>query len=103
MATEIIAPAESLNEIAAAMVQPGKGILAADESTGTIAKRFDAIGVENTEANRIQYRGALFATPDIGDYISGVILFEETLTQTHENGTGFIEMLERNGVIPASR
>ncbi len=91
---------ESLNDIANAMVQPGKGILAADESTGTIKRRFDAIGVENTEANRIQYRGALFATPDIGDYISGVIMFEETLTQAHENGTGFVEMLESKGVIP---
>ncbi len=90
----------SLNKIAVAMVQPGKGILAADESTGTIQKRFDAISVENTEANRIQYRGALFATPDIGDYISGVILFEETLTQNHENGTSFVEMLESKGVIP---
>lgn len=91
---------DSLHDIAVAMVQPGKGILAADESTGTIAKRFDAIGVENTEANRIQYRGALFATPDIGDYISGVILFEETLAQSHENGTPFVEMLESKGVIP---
>lgn len=91
---------DSLHDIAVAMVQPGKGILAADESTGTIAKRFDAIGVENTEANRIQYRGALFATPDIGDYVSGVILFEETLTQSHENGTPFVEMLESKGVIP---
>lgn len=90
----------SLHEIAVAMVQPGKGILAADESTGTIKRRFDAIGVENTEANRIQYRGALFATPDIGEYISGVIMFEETLTQSHENGTSFVEMLEGKGVIP---
>lgn len=91
---------DSLHEIALAMVQPGKGILAADESTGTIKRRFDAIGVENTEANRIQYRGALFAMPDIGDYISGVILFEETLTQSHENGTSFVDMLESKGVIP---
>ncbi len=89
-----------MNDVAKAMVQPGKGILAADESTGTIKRRFDAIGVENTEANRIQYRGALFATPDIGDYISGVILFEETLAQSHENGTPFVQMLESNSVIP---
>lgn len=90
----------SLNEIARAMVQPGKGILAADESTGTIKRRFDAIGVENTEENRRQYRGALFATEDIGDYISGVILFEETLTQAHDDGTTFVEKMRSQGVIP---
>ncbi len=100
MATETVAPATSLHETAAAMVQPGKGILAADESTGTIAKRFDAIGVENTEENRKQYRGALFSTSDIGDYISGVILFEETLAQKSGDGTSFVEMLNRKGVIP---
>ncbi len=100
MATETIAPATTLQEIASAMVQPGKGILAADESTGTIKKRFDAIGVENTEENRKQYRGALFSTPDIGDYISGVILFEETLTQSYDDGTSFVDMLGRKGVIP---
>ena len=91
---------DGLNEIAAAMVQPGKGILAADESTGTIKKRFDAIGVENTEENRKQYRGALFSTEDIGDYISGVILFEETLIQSFDDGTSFVQALEGKGVIP---
>ena len=92
--------ASSLESIARAMVQPGKGILAADESTGTIQRRFDAIGVENTEDNRRQYRGALFATEDIGDYISGVILFEETLTQAYDDGTTFVQRLESQGVLP---
>lgn len=90
----------TLEGVAAAMVQPGKGILAADESTGTIQRRFDAIGVENTEDNRRQYRGALFSTPDIGDYISGVILFEETLAQSFDDGKSFVEALESHGVIP---
>ena len=100
MATQTTAPASTLQEIAKAMVQPGKGILAADESTGTIAKRFDSIGVENTEENRRQYRGALISTTDIGDYISGIILFEETLTQSFDDGTTFVEALERQGVLP---
>lgn len=100
MATQTTAPESTLQEIAKAMVQPGKGILAADESTGTIAKRFDAIGVENTEENRRQYRGALISTPDIGDYISGIILFEETLTQGFDDGTSFVKTLESKGVLP---
>lgn len=100
MATQTTAPASTLQEIAQAMVQPGKGILAADESTGTIAKRFDAIGVENTVENRKQYRGALFSTSDIGNYISGVILFEETLAQSFDDGMSFVAALERKGVIP---
>jgi fructose-bisphosphate aldolase class I len=99
MATRTIAPATTPREIAEAMVQPGKGILAADESTGTIARRFDAIGVENTEENRRQYRGALFATPDIADYISGIILFEETLLQAFDDGVSFIDGLNQKGVI----
>jgi fructose-bisphosphate aldolase class I len=100
MAIQTITNSSSLQEIAAFMVQPGKGILAADESTGTIQKRFDSIGVENTEENRRQYRGALFATKDIGDYISGVIMYEETLTQSYDDGTSFVAALERNGVLP---
>jgi fructose-bisphosphate aldolase class I len=100
MATQTTAAESTLQQIAKAMVQPGKGILATDESTGTIAKRFDAIGVENTEENRKQYRGALFSTSDIGEYISGVIMFEETLTQSFDDGTTFVEALGLKGVIP---
>src|SRR6266851_9602365 len=65
-----------LNKVANAMVAPGKGILAADESTGTIKRRFEAIGVENTEDNRRDYRELLFRSPGIGKYISGVILYD---------------------------
>ena len=89
-----------LQDIAQKMVQRKKGILAADESTGTIKRRFDSIGVENTEENRRQWRGLLFDTPDIGDYISGVILYEETLTQSAADGTSFVDVMEKKGVIP---
>ena len=71
-----------LNETARALVAPGKGILAADESTGTIKKRFDSIGVESTEENRRAYRDMLFTTEGAADHISGVILFDETIRQT---------------------
>ena len=81
----------ALNAIAEAMVAPGKGILAADESTGTIKKRFDAIGVENTEDNRRDYRELMFRTrPAMTDHISGVILFEETLYQNAEIGRAHV-------------
>ena len=69
------------------MVQDGRGVLAADESSPTIAKRFQAIGVESTEENRRAYRSLLLTTPGLGEYISGVILFEETLTQKTDDGT----------------
>ncbi len=90
----------SLNEVARAMVAPGKGILAADESTGTIGKRFDSIKVENTEENRRAYRDMLFTTKGIGDTISGVILYDETLRQKSADGTSFVELLNKNGVLP---
>src|SRR2546429_9596961 len=70
-----------------ALVQKGKGILAADESSPTIAKRFKAIGVESTEENRRAYRQLLLATPHLGEFISGVIFFEETLGQRADDGT----------------
>ena len=89
-----------LNKIARAMVAPGKGILAADESTGTIGKRFDSIKVENTEENRRAYRDMLFTTKGIGDTISGVILYDETLRQKSADGTSFVELLNKNGVLP---
>jgi len=77
----------------------GKGILAADESTGTIQKRFDAIGVQNTEEHRRAYRELLFSTPDIGKYISGVILYEETLEQKTHDGKPFSKFLQEQGIV----
>ncbi len=91
----------ALNAIAEAMVAPGKGILAADESTGTIKKRFDAIGVENTEDNRRDYRELMFRTrPAMTDHISGVILFEETLYQNAADGTPLVELITAAGAVP---
>ncbi len=90
----------TLNTIARAMVAPGRGILAADESTGTIGKRFDSINVENTEENRRAYRDLLFTTKGIGDAISGVILYDETLRQKSADGTTFVDLLNKNGVLP---
>jgi fructose-bisphosphate aldolase, class I len=89
-----------LNETARAMVAPGKGILAADESTGTIKKRFDSIGVESTEENRRAYRDMLFTTEGAGDHISGVILYDETIRQSSADGTPFPKLLESQGIIP---
>lgn len=92
--------ATELVKTAKAMVAPGKGILAADESTGTIEKRFDSISVQNTEDNRRAYRNMLFTTKGIGETISGVILYDETLRQRGLDGTPFPELLARQGVIP---
>lgn len=89
-----------LNKIAVAMVAPGRGLLAADESTGTIKKRFDNIGVENTELNRQTYRDMLFTTEGFEKHTSGVILFEETLGQKSLAGQPFPELLNEKGVIP---
>ena len=83
-----------------ALVQPGKGILAADESGPTIAKRFKAIGVESTESNRRAYRTLLLATPGLGAFISGVILYEETLAQRADAGTSLPELAVRQGIVP---
>ena len=82
------------------MVQAGKGILAADESAPTIAKRFAAIDVESTEENRRSYRGMLFSTPGLDEFISAVILFEETLTQQSEEGMALPEVLAKKGIVP---
>jgi fructose-bisphosphate aldolase, class I len=90
----------NLNEIAKIMVAPGRGILAADESTGTIGRRFDSIKVENNEENRRAYRDMLFSTKGIGNYLGGVILYDETLRQKSADGTPFVELLTRNGVLP---
>jgi fructose-bisphosphate aldolase, class I len=89
-----------LNEIAKALVAPGKGILAADESSGTIKKRFDAIGVESTEENRRAYRDLLFTADGAEERISGVILFDETIRQSSADGTPFPKLLEGKGIIP---
>jgi fructose-bisphosphate aldolase, class I len=91
---------EKLHETAKALVAEGKGILAADESSGTIKKRFDAIGVESTEENRRAYRDLLFTTDGAGEYISGVILFDETIRQSSADGTSFPRVLESRGIIP---
>ena len=90
----------SLEETARALVAEGKGILAADESDGTIKKRFDSLGVESTEDNRRAYRELLFATEGAEEFISGVILFDETIRQSAADGTPFPKLLESKGVIP---
>ena len=82
-----------LHDTARSLVAPGKGILAADESDGTIKRRFDSIGVESTEANRRAYRELLFVTPGAEQFISGVILFDETLRQSAADGTPFPGLL----------
>ena len=90
-----------LNRVAQAMVARGKGLLAADESGGTIKKRFDAIGVESTADSRRDYRELLFRTyPAMSDCISGVILFDETIGQTAADGTPLVKLIEAAGVIP---
>jgi fructose-bisphosphate aldolase class I len=89
-----------LNKVAEAMVAPGKGILAADESSGTIKKRFDAIGVESTEENRRDYREMLFRASEGMRYISGVILYDETIWQKAKDGSPLIEIIKKNGAIP---
>jgi fructose-bisphosphate aldolase class I len=90
----------TLTETARALVAPGKGILAADESSGTIKKRFDSIGVESTEDNRRTYRQMLFTAPGAADHISGVILFDETIRQSSDDGVPFPQLLESQGIIP---
>jgi fructose-bisphosphate aldolase class I len=90
----------SLAATARALVPPGKGILAADESGGTIAKRFAAVGVESTEESRRAYRELLFTAPGAAEFISGVILFDETIRQRASDGTPFPELLESQGIIP---
>ena len=91
---------QKLERTARAIVAPGKGILAADESFPTIEKRFRSIDVESTEENRRVYREMLFTAPGIGDHIGGVILFDETIRQSASDGTPFPQVLERAGVIP---
>ena len=90
-----------LNKVAEAMVAPGRGILAADESTGTIKKRFDTLGVESTVDNRRDYREMLFRSGDaMSKYISGVILYDETIRQNAKDGTPLVKLIEKAGSLP---
>src|SRR6201989_2552696 len=90
-----------LNKVAEAMVAPGRGILAADESSGTIKKRFDGIGVENTEDNRRDYRELMFRTGEaMSKYVSGVILYDETIRQKAKDGTPLVKIIEQAGALP---
>jgi fructose-bisphosphate aldolase class I len=92
---------DKLEDIAKAMVQPGQGILAADESTGTIKKRFDSIKVESTEENRRDYREMLFRADDaMKNHVSGVILFDETLRQKAKDGTPLVDLIKAAGAVP---
>ena len=91
---------QQLIDTAGALVSPGKGILAADESSGTIKRRFDSINVESTEKNRREYREMLFRTEGVAGYISGVILFDETIRQAGADGTPLVKVLEDRGIIP---
>src|SRR5438046_7838074 len=90
----------SLNQVARALVSPGKGILAADESSGTIKKRFDSINVESTEDRRRAYREMLFTTKGAADHVGGVILFDETIRQNASDGRPLAKILEEQGIIP---
>ncbi len=89
-----------LSKTAAAMVAKGKGVLAADESSGTCEKRFKSVGVECTEENRRAYRNLLFSTPGVEQYLSGVILFDETARQKANDGTPIPQYLAKKGIIP---
>src|SRR6266511_4037465 len=91
---------ENLESIAQKLVAPGKGILAADESSGTIEKRLKSISVPSTEENRRAYREVLFTTAGAGEFISGVILFDETIRQKTCDGRTFVKALEEQGIIP---
>ena len=90
----------TLNEIAKRMCAKGKGILAADESTGTIAKRFKSINVDNLEKNRLNFRQTLFSSSAMKDYIGGVILFDETIKQKTNLGQTIPELISKHGAIP---
>uniref|UniRef100_A0A1I7ZDP8 Fructose-bisphosphate aldolase n=1 Tax=Steinernema glaseri TaxID=37863 RepID=A0A1I7ZDP8_9BILA len=91
---------KELREIAAKICQPGKGILAADESTGTIGKRLANINLENNETNRQKYRQLLFTTSNLEKHISGVILYDETFRQSTDKGERFVDLLQKQGIVP---
>src|SRR5213594_328779 len=92
--------ATTLKETALALVAPGKGLLAADESHATIGRRFEALGIPNSEEQRRRYRQMLFTTKGIGEFISGVIMFDETIRQATKDGTSFVKVLESAGIVP---
>jgi len=92
--------ADELTQTARAMVAPGKGILAADESNATATKRLEAVGVESSEESRRQYRQLFFTAPEVENYISGVILYDETIRQADDNGTPFPDLLKERGIVP---
>src|ERR1700740_699815 len=90
-----------LNKVAVAMTAPGRGLLAADESSGTIKKRFDAVGIESTADSRRDYRELLFRSGEaMSKYISGVILYDETLPQSARDGTPLVKLIEQAGSLP---
>jgi len=89
-----------LHQIAQDLVAQGKGILAADESTGTITKRFESVGIESSEETRREYRELLFSTPNIEEFLSGIILFDETILQSTKDGIPFVKLLKDKGIIP---
>ena len=89
-----------LEDCAGSLVARDKGILAADESFPTIEKRFKSVGIASTEENRRAYRETLFTTPGLGDFISGVILFDETIRQKARDGTPLVAVLARQGILP---
>ncbi|WP_019626122.1 class I fructose-bisphosphate aldolase [Thioalkalivibrio sp. ALJT] len=91
---------DQLAETAEAMVAPGKGIIAIDESTGTIARRLAAVGVENSEENRRTYRELLLTTPGLNEYISGAILYDETIRQSTRAGRPFVDVMREAGILP---
>jgi fructose-bisphosphate aldolase, class I len=91
---------EGLGATARALVAPGKGILAADESHPSIGRRFEPLGIPNTEETRRRYRQMLITTPGVAEYVSGVILFDETIRQKTDDGTPLVEVLARQGIIP---
>src|SRR5512141_3081486 len=89
-----------MTETARAMVAPGKGLLASDESACTCKNRFDSVNVECNEENRRAYRELLFTTPGVSEFVSGVILFDETIRQKTKDGVNFAEYLKKNGILP---
>jgi len=91
---------EQLVRTAQAMVAPGRGILAIDESMGTIKKRFDAVGVDNTEDNRLDYRSMMLGADGLGEYISGAILFDETIRQSTPDGKRLVDVMNDAGILP---
>ncbi len=97
---DTIMKTETLETLARKLVAPGKGILAADESSGTIEKRLKSINVPSNEENRRMYREILFTTNGAGEFISGVILFDETIRQKTRDGRSFVEVLEQQGIVP---